>query len=393
MALINYLTRIQFDRGAVRLVAEELEALGVESPMIVTDRGIRGAGLLEPVLSAIARGPAPAIFDETPGNPTEEALEAALALYRERGCDGLIGIGGGSSIDLAKGVALMATHELPLERYAAILGGMERITAGVAPVVAIPTTAGTGSEVGRAALLTLRDGRKLAFLAPHMIPRVAICDPDLTLGLPRGLTAATGMDALTHCIETFLSPRVNPPADAIALDGIARATRFIERAVDDGTDGDARWHMMMASLQGGMAFQKGLGAVHAMSHPLGGLAEPSLHHGTLNAVILPAVLRFNAGHVGDKYDRLRDAMGLAAGADVAEAVEALNRRIGMPANLREMGVADEVLPRMVEGAVADHSTPSNPRPADAPAYERLFAEAMSPAGAGPSGRRAQESPR
>ena len=393
MALINYLTRIQFDRGAVRLVAEELEALGVGSPMIVTDRGVRGAGLLEPVLAANARGPAPANFDETPGNPTEEALEAALALYRERGCDGLIGIGGGSSIDLAKGVALMATHEPPLERYAAILGGVERITAGVAPVVAIPTTAGTGSEVGRAALLTLRDGRKLAFLAPHMIPRVAICDPDLTLGLPRGLTAATGMDALTHCIETFLSPRVNPPADAIALDGIARATRFIERAVDDGTDGDARWHMMMASLQGGMAFQKGLGAVHAMSHPLGGLAEPSLHHGTLNAVILPAVLRFNAGHVGDKYDRLRDAMRLAAGADVAEAVEALNRRIGMPANLREMGVADEVLPRMVEGAAADHSTPSNPRPADAPAYERLFAEAMGPAGAGPSGRRARESPR
>ena len=393
MALINYLTRIQFDRGAVRLVAEELGALGVGSPMIVTDRGVRGAGLLEPVLSAIARGPAPAIFDETPGNPTEEALEAALALYRERGCNGLIGIGGGSSIDLAKGVALMATHEPPLERYASILGGMERITADVAPVVAIPTTAGTGSEVGRAALLTLRDGRKLAFLAPHMIPRVAVCDPDLTLGLPRGLTAATGMDALTHCIETYLSPRVNPPADAIALDGVARATRFIERAVDDGTDGDARWHMMMASLQGGMAFQKGLGAVHAMSHPLGGLAEPSLHHGTLNAVILPTVLRFNAGHVGDKYDRLRDAMGLAAGADVAEAVEALNRRIGMPANLREMGVADEVLPRMIEGAVADHSNPSNPRPADAPAYERLFAEAMGPAGAVPSGRRAQGSPR
>ena len=393
MALINYLTRIQFDRGAVRLVAEELGTLGVGSPMIVTDRGVRGAGLLEPVLSAIARGPAPAIFDETPGNPTEEALEAALALYRERGCDGLIGIGGGSSIDLAKGVALMATHEPPLERYASILGGMERITAGVAPVVAVPTTAGTGSEVGRAALLTLRDGRKLAFLAPYMIPRVAICDPDLTLGLPRGLTAATGMDALTHCIETYLSPRVNPPADAIALDGAARATRFIERAVDDGTDGDARWHMMMASLQGGMAFQKGLGAVHAMSHPLGGLGEPSLHHGTLNAVILPTVLRFNAGHVGDKYDRLRDAMGLAAGADVAEAVEALNRRIGMPANLREMGVADEVLPRMVEGAVADHSNPSNPRPADAPDYERLFAEAMGPAGAVPSRRRAQGSPR
>lgn len=376
MALINYLTRVQFDYGAVQLLKEELEALGVNRPMIVTDEGVRSAGLLEPVLSSIVQDPEPTIFDETPGNPTEEMLEAALALYGERGCDGLIGVGGGSSIDLAKGVALMATHEPPLERYAAILGGVERIASDVAPVIAIPTTAGTGSEVGRAALLTLRDGRKLAFIAPNMIPRAAICDPELTLGLPRGLTAATGMDALTHCIETFLSPRVNPPADAIALDGVNRAMRFIERAVGDGTDGEARWNMMMASLQGGMTFQKGLGAVHAMSHPLGGLSEPVLHHGTLNAVILPAILRFNANHVGDKYDRLRDAMGLAAGADVAEAIEALNRRIGMPANLREMGVTDEVLPRMIEGAVVDHCNASNPRPTDASAYERLFAEAM-----------------
>lgn len=376
MALINYLTRVQFDYGAVQLLREELEALGVNRPMIVTDEGVRGAGLLEPVLSSIVQDPEPTIFDETPGNPTEEVLETALALYGERGCDGLIGVGGGSSIDLAKGVALMATHEPPLERYAAILGGVERIASDVAPVIAIPTTAGTGSEVGRAALLTLRDGRKLAFIAPNMIPRAAICDPELTLGLPRGLTAATGMDALTHCIETFLSPRVNPPADAIALDGVNRAMRFIQRAVGDGTDGEARWNMMMASLQGGMTFQKGLGAVHAMSHPLGGLSEPVLHHGTLNAVILPAVLRFNANHVGDKYDRLRDAMGLTAGADVAEAIEALNRRIGMPANLREMGVTDEVLPRMIEGAVVDHCNASNPRPTDASAYERLFAEAM-----------------
>ena len=376
MALINYLTRVQFDYGAVQLLKEELEALGVNRPMIVTDEGVRSAGLLEPVLSSIVQDPEPTIFDETPGNPTEEVLEAALALYGERGCDGLIGVGGGSSIDLAKGVALMATHEPPLERYAAILGGVERIASDLAPVIAIPTTAGTGSEVGRAALLTLRDGRKLAFIAPNMIPRAAICDPELTLGLPRGLTAATGMDALTHCIETFLSPRVNPPADAIALDGVNRAMRFIQRAVGDGTDGEARWNMMMASLQGGMTFQKGLGAVHAMSHPLGGLSEPVLHHGTLNAVISPAVLRFNANHVGDKYDRLREAMGLTAGADVAEAMEALNRRIGMPANLREMGVTDEVLPRMIEGAVVDHCNASNPRPTDASAYERLFAEAM-----------------
>ena len=376
MALISYLTKIQFDHGAIDLVGEELKTLGVERPMIVTDRGVHAAGLLEPISGAIAKSTEPTIFDETPGNPTEAAVEAALERYKEGQCDGLIAVGGGSSIDLAKAVALLATHEPPLEQYAVILGGVDRITPDVAPLIAVPTTAGTGSEVGRAALITLRDGRKLAFLGPNMIPNVAICDPDMTFGLPPGLTAATGMDALTHCIETFLSPRENPPADAIALDGVDRAMNHLERAVKDGTDREARWNMMMASLQGGMTFQKGLGAVHAMSHPLGGLAEPVLHHGTLNAVILPAVLRFNAGHTGDKYDKLRNAMGLTASADVATAIEELNQRLGLPANLREMGVSDEVLPRMINGAVADHSTASNPRPADAKDYASLFAEAM-----------------
>lgn len=374
MALISYLTRIQFDFGAVTLLREELAALAVARPLLVTDAGVRGAGLVHRVVDVLDRHPA--MFDATPPNPTEEAVDAALETYRVHGCDGLVALGGGSSIDLAKGVALLATHPGPLERYAAILGGMARITDAVAPVIAVPTTAGTGSEVGRAALVTLRDGRKLGFIAPHMIPRVAVCDPDLTLGLPPMLTAATGMDALTHCIETFLSPRVNPPADAIALDGAGRAVRWIERAVADGSDREARWHMMMASLQGGLTFQKGLGAVHAMSHPLGGLREPVLHHGTLNAVILPAVLRFNEGHVGDKYDRLRAAMGLVGDVELAAAVEALNDRLGLPASLRDMGVAEDVIDRMVEGAVADHSSATNPRPASADDYRSLFAAAM-----------------
>ena len=161
----------------------------------------------------------------------EETVEAALAVYRDAGCDSVIAVGGGSSIDLGKGVALMASHDGPLEQYAVILGGMAKITSAVAPLVAVPTTAGTGSEVGRGALITLRDGRKLGFITPHMIPDVAVCDPELTLGLPAGLTAATGMDALTHCIETFISPRDNVPADAIALDGAARAMQWIEKAV------------------------------------------------------------------------------------------------------------------------------------------------------------------
>lgn len=374
MGLINYLTKIQFDFGALDLLPEELHALGVSRPLIVTDTGIVAAGLIERVKEALPT--ATPVFDRTPPNPTEVAVEAALAVYRDADCDGIVAVGGGSSIDLAKGVALMAAHDGPLEQYAAILGGIPKITTAVAPLVAIPTTAGTGSEVGRAALITLRDGRKLGFISPHMIPDVAICDPELTLRLPATLTAATGMDALTHCIETFISPRDNAPADAIAIDGAGRAMNWIEKAVADGADRDARWNMMMASLEGGLTFQKGLGAVHAMSHPLGGLQEPILHHGTLNAVILPAVLRFNAGHVGDKYERLAAAMGLPVGADLAEAIEALNERLGLPANLREMGVTVAVLPRMVEGAVADHSTASNPRPATAADYEALFAAAM-----------------
>jgi alcohol dehydrogenase class IV len=374
MALINYLTKIQFDFGALELLPDELHSLGVSRPLVVTDMGLVAAGLAGRVKDGLAS--ATPVFDGTPPNPTEEAVEAALAVYRDAGCDGIVAVGGGSSIDLGKGVALLATHDGPLEQYAAILGGMPKITPAVAPLVAVPTTAGTGSEVGRGALITLRDGRKLGFIAPHMIPRVAICDPDLTMGLPAGLTAATGMDALTHCIETFISPRDNVPADAIAIDGADRAMKWIEKAAADGSDRDARWNMMMASLQGGLTFQKGLGAVHGMSHPLGGLKDPVLHHGTLNAVILPAVLRYNAGHVGDKYERLAAAMGLSAGADLAEAIEALNRRLGLPANLRAMGVTDEVIPRMVEGAVADHSTASNPRPVDAAGYEALFAAAM-----------------
>ena len=209
-----------------------------------------------------------------------------------------------------------------------------------------------------------------------MIPDVAICDPELTVGLPPLLTAATGMDALTHCIETYISPRDNPPADAIALDGAGRAWKWIERATQNGGDLEARRQMMVASLHGGLTFQKGLGAVHAMSHPLGGLKSPVLHHGTLNAVILPAVLRFNIDHVDDKYDRLASSFGLPEGSDLATEIENLNQRLGLPANLRAMGVEESVVPAMIEGAIADHSSATNPRPTAAGDYAVLFAEAM-----------------
>ncbi|MAW55484.1 MAG: 4-hydroxybutyrate dehydrogenase, partial [Rhodospirillaceae bacterium] len=327
MPTITYLTTIQFDFGAVKLLGGETKAVGISRPLVVTDKGVAACGVLDKVLEHLPDAMQVSIFDGTPENPTEAAVFMALAQYRANDCDGLIAVGGGSPMDLAKGVAILTAHEPPLEQYAAIFGGAAKITDKVAPVIAVPTTAGTGSEVGRGAILTLNDGRKLGFSSPNNIPRRAICDPELTLGLPKRLTAATGMDAVAHCVETFISPVVNPPAEGIAIEGLRRAMGFIERAVGDGGDREARWEMMMAAMMGAMAFQKGLGAVHAISHPLGGLQEPRLHHGTLNAVVMPAVLRYNASHVGDKYDRLRAVMGLEAGTDLPSFIEEFNVKL------------------------------------------------------------------
>lgn len=368
MATINYLTTVQFDHGAAAKLAEELARLGIRRPLVVTDAGVRAAGLLGRVLEQLGAGFAAVTFDQTPPNPTEDAVLAASAVYVEKGCDGLIGLGGGSPIDLAKATALLVTHEGPLEQYAAVEGGAAKITSRVAPVVAIPTTAGTGSEVGRGSVIVMRSGRKLGLLSPHLLPKVAICDPELTLGLPAQLTAATGMDAIAHCIETFLAPATNPPADAIALDGLRRGMASIEPATADGKDRTARWNMMMAAMEGAMAFQKGLGAVHSLSHPLGGLSGLKLHHGTLNAVLLPAVLRFNAPSVADKLPTLRAAMGIAADADPAEHLSLLNARLGLPSGLGQMGVRREDLPVIAALARKDHCHATNPREASVEDY-------------------------
>lgn len=378
MALIHYITQIQFDFGAVRLLPGECERIGVRRPLVVTDVGVKAAGVLQRALDALKDLPV-AVFDQTPSNPTEAAVRSARALYQAQGCDGLIAVGGGSSIDLAKGVAIAATHDGPLKTYATIEGGSPRISAQAAPVIAVPTTAGTGSEVARGAIVIVDDGRKLGFHSWHLVPRVAICDPELTLGLPPLLTAATGMDAIAHCMETFMAPAFNPPADGIALDGLARGWAHIERATRDGRDREARRQMMSASMQGALAFQKGLGCVHSLSHSLGGV-DPRLHHGTLNAMFLPAVVRFNAGadsvRTEARLERMAHAMGLRSPGDIPEAIRDMNARLGLPKGLAAMGVTSDLFDRVIQGALADHCHKTNPREASAEDYRAMLEASM-----------------
>ena len=378
MARILYLTQVEIDFGAVKLLRTECERVGIRKPLVVTDPGVRAAGVLQPALDAMGSMPH-AVFDQTPSNPTEAGVRAAVAVYREAGCDGLVAVGGGSSIDLAKGVAIAATHEGPLKTYATIEGGSPKITERVAPLIAVPTTAGTGSEVARGAIVIVDDGRKLGFHSWHIVPKAALLDPALTLGLPPLLTAATGMDAIAHCMETFMAPAVNPPADGIALDGLARGWAHIERATRDGSDRDARWNMMSASMQGAMAFQKGLGCVHSLSHSLGG-ANPRLHHGTLNAMFLPAVVRFNAAADSirneHRLQRMAQAIGICScdskGTELAEALRDINARLGLPSGLAAMGVTRDLFDKVIDGAMADHCHKTNPRIATRDEYREML---------------------
>jgi alcohol dehydrogenase class IV len=378
MAQILYLTQIQIDFGALQTLPAECARVGITRPLVVTDPGVKAVGLLERLL-AVLQHPPGAVFDQTPANPTEAAVRAAAALYTAHRCDGIVALGGGSAIDCAKGVAIAATHEGPLKTYATIEGGSPRISERVAPLIAVPTTAGTGSEVARGAIVIVDDGRKLGFHSWHLMPKAAICDPELTLGLPPLLTAATGMDAVAHCMETFMAAPFNPPADGIALDGLARGWAHIERATTHGQDREARLNMMSASMQGAMAFQKGLGCVHSLSHSLGGI-NPRLHHGTLNALFLPAVIAFNATAESvqkeRRLERMALAMGLSASANPAaalgQAIRDMNARLGLPAGLAGLGVTPEVFDRVIAGALADHCHKTNPRLASTDDYRHML---------------------
>jgi 4-hydroxybutyrate dehydrogenase len=350
---LSYLNDVYFGEGKLACLPQVLEQYGLRRPLVVTDRQLRSLGFIEQTNLVD-----PVVFDDVETNPSESAASLAVAAYRRSGCDSLVAIGGGSPIDLAKIAALMVNHAGSLADYALLGGGPASVEHEVPPIVAVPTTAGSGSEVGRAALVTVADGRKLAFLSPKLLPVAAVCDPDLTTSMPAHLAAATGMDAISHCVEAILSPRHNPVAEGLAKEGLRRGSRAILRACS-GDDSSAREEMLWCSLFGGLAFQKGLGAVHSLSHPLGRLEDLRLHHGTLNGLFLSTVITYNAVAAPDAIRIVSDVLG---GADPATYFDDLLTRLGLPKRLAELGVSDADLASSAPLAVADHCTATNPRP-------------------------------
>ena len=376
----SFPTRVLFGEGALARVGDPLSQAGVGRPLVVVDPGIVASGLCQRLQDTLAAGGLSAcVFDGVDPNPIEKNVIDGVSAYRDGGCDGVIAMGGGSPMDAAKIIRLGVTHARPLADYDDAKNGSTHIGPAMPPMLAIPTTAGTGSEVGRSGVVMLEaTKRKTVIFSPHLLPGCAVLDPELTWGLPARTTAATGIDALTHGIEAYLAVGDHPMADGIALETIERVARFLERAVQDGSDREARREMMVAAMMGAVAFQKGLGACHSLAHPLS--SEAGLHHGLANALMLPAVLRFNASAAGPRLERVAAAMNLPPGSDagerVARGVESLRSRCGLPATLTEVGVDAALVPRLAAAAFEDACHQGNPRPVSTDDLAALYRAAL-----------------
>lgn len=364
----SFPTRILFGEGSLAQLGPEAHRLGGRRALIVTDHGVRAAGLVDELVRALERaGVVAEVFDGIRTNPSEAEVEAASAAYADAAADLVIGLGGGAPLDVAKLVRLRAAHTLPLAEYDDAIGGDAKITRPMPPMIAVPTTAGTGSEVGRSAVVTVaQTRRKTVIFSPRLLADVAILDPVLTLSLPSRLTAATGFDALTHNIEAYCAKGDHPMADAIALEGIELIGKHLVTAVTDGKNLEARGAMLKASMMGAVAFQKGLGACHSLAHPLG--AELDMHHGLANALCLPAVLDYNRTAITVRIARIARILGVK-GKDVetlafecSGKVRALRKELGMPSGLNEAGVPEDRLAELAALAHADACHQLNPRP-------------------------------
>ncbi len=379
--VMSFPTRIVYGKGSIQELPGELKRAGASRPLLVTDKGILQAGLLRFIAPLLEQaGIRAQVFSEFEPNPTDRDAIRGIEAYRAAKADSVLGVGGGASLDMAKAVALLVSHDPPLAQYDDARGGDAKITGAVPPIVQVPTTAGTGSEVGRSTVLVI-DGTKTVIFSPSLMARAAILDPELTVGLPPFITAATGMDALTHNLEAYVAKGEHPLADAIAIDGLRRIAGHLKRAVQNGKDLEAREQMLLGSAFGAIAFQKGLGACHSIAHALTPVA--GTHHGLANSLMLPTVVNFNR-MAAEK--RLAD-VAVALGADpkmgveerahrCVELVDDLRGACGLPRRLSQAGVKREMIPQIVEKSLADACHLSNPRPVTQVDFERLIQEAF-----------------
>jgi 4-hydroxybutyrate dehydrogenase len=360
MSIWSFPTKIIFGKGEIQKLGPEAAALGVSRILVVADPGVEKNGLLTAPLAALAKaGLQTHVFTRVDGNPTEQNIEDGAKEYAAHRAEAVVAVGGGSPMDAAKLIALRAVCSLPFEELDDAIDGGVHVPANVPPIITVPTTAGTGSEVGRSGVLTVRStGRKTVIFSPRLLAKVAILDPELTVSMPKGVTAATGFDALTHCVEAYLSSGDHPLADAIALGGIELTAHYLERAVAEPSDLEARGGMMKAAMMGAIAFQKGLGACHSLAHPLS--SEHGLHHGLANALCLPAVIEFNASAVPERVRRIGALLGDPS--DPVKAVAALRARVGINGGLAGSGIREEHLPPLAKKALEDACHRSNPRP-------------------------------
>ena len=378
LSTFSFPNKIVFGCGAVNSISEIVSDFSINRILVVTDKGVVKAGLVEKVTDNLQKASLEyALFDGVTPNPTEDDVYAGVEQYRSEKCDFIIGIGGGSSLDVAKTIRLKATHDLPLSEYDVLLGGIKKISSDMPDMIAVPTTAGTGSEVGRGAVITIKSrtgslpvkstGRKTLIFSPYLIPSVAVVDPELTIGLPKTLTAYTGMDALTHNLESYLSTQYHPICDSIAIKGVQLSGAYLKRAVENGEDIEARTNMMMAAMMGAIAFQKDLGVAHSLAHPLSTVA--GLHHGMANAIVLPHTMEFNFEHAKERLRDIAGALGVnvfsmslddAAQAAIAQ-IKQLSKNIGIPEKLRDVGVNADMIPELAEQAMEDGCHLTNPR--------------------------------
>lgn len=358
----SYPTAIRFGAGRISEIADACAAAGIKKPLLVTDRGLAGMDITTKTLDLLeAAGLGRAMFSDVDANPNEKNAAAGVAAYRDGGHDGVVAFGGGSGLDLGKLVAFLAGQTRPLWDFEDIADWWTRADAdAIAPIVAVPTTAGTGSEVGRASVITNSEtAQKKIIFHPKFLPAVVICDPELTVGMPNFITAGTGLDAFAHCVEAYCSPHYHPMSQGIALEGMRLVKDYLPRAYADGTDIEARAMMMSAAMMGATAFQKGLGAIHALSHPIGAIYHT--HHGTTNAVCMPAVLQFNKPKITGVIEQAAQYLGISGGFDgFCAYVDDLNASLGIPKTLAGLGIENPDIERIVAGALIDPSTGGNP---------------------------------